>query len=96
VIVARLVQPVLGNRILGLVDILVYEPASFRFAFRRCLWKRDERGEYVEQPGGIPFELIGHDEDERFQRLAVRGLREHAMQFDLPLTAKRKFAIWRP
>jgi hypothetical protein len=95
-IVVRLVQPVLGNRIFGLVDIIVHEPASFRFAFRRCLWKRDDRGEYVEMPGGVPFELIGHDETEKFQRVVVHAAREHALQYPLDLTEKRKFQLWRP
>jgi hypothetical protein len=96
VIVVRLLRPVLGNRILGLVDIWVREPASFGFVFRRCLWKRDDRGEYVEMPGGVPFELIGHDETEKFQRIVVHAAHEHALQYPIDPAEKRKFQLWRP
>jgi hypothetical protein len=88
VILVKLVEPVLGNSILGRVDIVIHEPASWRFVFRNCPWRRDAQGEYLLMPGGVPFELLGDDATNKFQDTAIRALHEHVLS--LPLATRER------
>jgi hypothetical protein len=92
-IIARLEKPILGNRILGLITVTVGPPSEWRFVFKRCRWICDERGERIELPCG-PFQFLGFDEAERFQRTVLHAAREHAAFFPLSHKERRKFSLW--
>jgi hypothetical protein len=77
--------PVVANRILALLDIVV-PAAPFRFVFRRCRWVIDAAGGRIEM-AGEPFEFLSDTDSQKFQRIALHAVRE---QIDALPTATRK------
>jgi hypothetical protein len=67
--------PIAGNRIVGLVDLIVPPDDCWNLVFRRCPWICDERGERVELLFGVPFEFSSPLEGPKFQKLALNGAR---------------------